>query len=174
MLEKSQSPFYPGQPVPVELVDIEPMSSAEMREFFQRAFETAAMTVDEDAMEILIRFSAGFPKIMHLIGDWAYWTDQDQRIDVDDAIEAVVDAAEDFGKKYVDQQVLAALRSIDYRSILAEITANQSSLVARLGGSPGAGSQRYRTRRRRARGPRGSSPGTRRGAGCNHGVEARL
>jgi hypothetical protein len=35
-----------------------------------------------------------------------------------------VDAAEDLGKKYVDQQILAALRSADYRSILAEITAN--------------------------------------------------
>ena len=82
------------------------------------------MTVDDDAMEVLARFSAGFPKIMHLVGDWAYWTDQDQRVDLDDAIAAVVDAAEDFGKKYVDQQVLAALRSADYRSILAEITTN--------------------------------------------------
>ena len=104
-----------------DVVDIELMSSGEMREFFHRAFEAAAMTVDEDAMELLVRFSAGFPKIMHLVGDWAYWTDQDQRIDGDDAIAAAVDAAEDFGKKYVDQQVLAALRSTDYRSILAEI-----------------------------------------------------
>lgn len=107
-----------------DVVDIELMSNAEMREFFQRAFEAAAMTVDDDAMEVLTRFSAGFPKIMHLIGDWAYWTDQDQRIDLDDAIAAIVDAADDFGKKYVDQQILAALRSADYRSILAEITAN--------------------------------------------------
>lgn len=44
--------------------------------------------------------------------------------DVIDALGAVIDAAEDFGRKHVDQQVLAALRSHDYRSILGKITDN--------------------------------------------------
>jgi hypothetical protein len=61
---------------------------------------------------------------MHLIGDWAYWNDQDLVIDQDDATTAVIDAAEDFGRKYVDQQVLAALKSQDYRSILSKITSD--------------------------------------------------
>src|SRR5262249_52216027 len=68
-----------------DVVDIELMSNPEMREFFHRAFDAASTTVDEDAMDLLVRFSAGFPKIMHLIGDWAYWTDQDQHIDDEDA-----------------------------------------------------------------------------------------
>jgi hypothetical protein len=61
---------------------------------------------------------------MHLIGDWAYWTDQDLVIDDDDALTAVIEAAEDFGRKYVDQQILAALRSPDYRSIPSKITSD--------------------------------------------------
>ena len=73
-------------------------------------------------MDELTHFSAGFPKLMHLIGDWAYWTASDRVVDKKTALRAVVDAAEDFGKKYVDQQVLAALRSQDYRSILTKIT----------------------------------------------------
>jgi hypothetical protein len=146
-MDKGQSPFYPGQPVPVELfvgrhaqldriihrgvgqverifdvIDIEPLSEDEMREFFQRAFDLAGTKVLDDGMRVLIRYSAGFPKVMHLIGDWAYWSDQDLVIDQDDALSAVIEAAEDFGRKYVDQQILAALRSQDYRSILSKIT----------------------------------------------------
>jgi len=36
-------------------------------------------------------------------------------------MKAVVRAADDVGKKFVDQQVYAALRSPDYRSILKKI-----------------------------------------------------
>jgi hypothetical protein len=105
-----------------DVIDIDPLSRGEMREFFQRAFELAGMTVSDAAMPILTEYSAGFPKVMHLIGDWAYWSDQDLIIDERDAITAVVEAADDFGRKYVDHQVLAALRSQDYRSILSKIT----------------------------------------------------
>ncbi|HEX2692003.1 MAG TPA: hypothetical protein VHN14_35585 [Kofleriaceae bacterium] len=34
---------------------------------------------------MLTSYSAGFPKVMHLIGDRAYWNDQDLVIDQDDA-----------------------------------------------------------------------------------------
>lgn len=107
-----------------DIIDLEPLSDDEMREFFQRAFELAGTKVLDDGMLVLTRYSAGFPKVMHLIGDWAYWSDQDLVIDQDDAIAAVIEAAEDFGRKYVDQQVLAALKSQDYRSILSKITSD--------------------------------------------------
>ena len=107
-----------------DVIDIEPLSDDEMREFFQRAFDLAGTRVLDGAMRTLTLYSAGFPKVMHLIGDWAYWTDQDLVIDEDDALTAVIEAAEDFGRKYVDQQVLAALRSQDYRSILSKITSD--------------------------------------------------
>jgi hypothetical protein len=107
-----------------DVIDIEALSEDEMREFFHRAFESVGMKVHDDAMDILTHYSAGFPRVMHLIGDWAYWTDQDLVVDREDALRAVIDAAEDFGRKHVDQQVLAALRSPDYRSILGKITGN--------------------------------------------------
>lgn len=111
-----------------DVIDIEPLSEGEMREFFQRAFELAGTTVLDEGMLVLTSYSAGVPKVMHLIGDWAYWSDQDLVIDQDDALTAVVEAAEDFGRKYVDQQVLAALRSQDYRSILSKITSGNRFL----------------------------------------------
>jgi hypothetical protein len=58
---------------------------------------------------------------MHLVGDAAFWLDQDEVISREDALRAVIAAADDVGKKYVDQQVYKALRSKDYHSILAKI-----------------------------------------------------
>jgi hypothetical protein len=58
---------------------------------------------------------------MHLLGDAAYWLDKDGVIDKDDALQAVIMAADEVGKKYVDQQVYKALRSKAYHSILSKI-----------------------------------------------------
>jgi len=104
-----------------DVVEVGAMNEREMNEFFQRAFDSVQMSVNEDAMQTMILWSAGFPKIMHLVGDAAYWIDKDGIVDRDDAIQAVLAAAEDVGKKYVDQQVYKALRSTDYHSILRKI-----------------------------------------------------
>jgi len=104
-----------------DVVEISTMTNDEMTQFFDRAFESVQMKVPADAMSVLTHYSAGFPKVMHLVGDEAYWLDRDGTVDRDDALAAVVAAADDVGKKYVDQQVYRALRSPDYRSILAKI-----------------------------------------------------
>lgn len=104
-----------------DVIDIEAMSEPEMREFFNKAYASVRMSVNENAMEIICRYSAGFPKIMHLVGDAAFWIDRDGVVDRDDAFRAVLTAAEEVGKKYVDQQVYKALRSADYHSILQKI-----------------------------------------------------
>jgi hypothetical protein len=104
-----------------DIVDIEPMTNNETEAFFQRAFSSVHFSVEPSALETMVHFSAGFPKIMHLIGDAAYWVDKDGIIDADDAASAVIAAADEVGKKYVDQQVYEALKSNDYRSILRKI-----------------------------------------------------
>jgi hypothetical protein len=104
-----------------DVVDIEPMSVPEMQDFFNKAFESVQIRVEPGAMEVITEYSAGFPKIMHLVGDAAFWLDQDGIITKDEALQAVVVAAEEVGRKYVDQQVYRALRSKDYHSILGKI-----------------------------------------------------
>jgi len=113
-----------------DVIEIAPMTDSEMKEFFTRAFESVQMKVEKEAMDILIHFSAGFPKIMHLVGDAAYWIDRDGVVDDEDAYDAVLAAAEDVGKKYVDQQVYRALRSEDYRSILRKIGSLSASSMS--------------------------------------------
>lgn len=104
-----------------DVIDIEPMSTEEMKTFFAKAFESVQIAIEPDAMDLMVEYSAGFPKVMHLVGDSAFWLDQDGVISKDDALVAVLMAADEVGKKYVDQQVYKALRSVDYHSILAKI-----------------------------------------------------
>jgi hypothetical protein len=104
-----------------DIVTIERMTDKEMMGFFRKAFESAHIQIEPRAMDMMTYYAAGFPKVMHLIGNAAYWLDRDGRIDEQDALSAVIWAAEEMGKRYVDKQVYAALRSADYRSILAKI-----------------------------------------------------
>ena len=104
-----------------DVVEIGAMDRREIEEFFRQAFESVHMSITDDSLELLVHFSAGFPKIMHLLGDAAYWLDKDGIIDKDDALDAVFIAADEVGKKYVDQQVYRALRSESYHSIMTKI-----------------------------------------------------
>ena len=121
--EKRREMIQKYQPIDriFDVVEISPMTEGEMKEFFTRAFEAVSMNVTEGGMGRLVHYSAGFPKIMHLVGDAAYWIDRDGIVDVDDAKFAVFEAAEEVGRKYVDQQVYRALHSKDYLSILAKV-----------------------------------------------------
>jgi hypothetical protein len=104
-----------------DVIDTEPLNLSETREFFARALESVQIKVEPQALDVLVRYSAGFPKIMHLIGDAVYWTDEDGVINEGDALHATLLAAQEVGQKYVDQQVYRALRSRDYHSILKKI-----------------------------------------------------
>lgn len=105
-----------------DIVEINPMTESEMKDFFNNAFQSQNIRVDGEAMPLLCRYSAGFPKVMHIVGDSTFWSDNDGVIDENDALEGVVVAAEDIGRKFVDQQVLKALRSEDYHSIMEKMS----------------------------------------------------
>lgn len=107
-----------------DIIEIEKMDQEEMEEFFTRSFAEAEMTVAPDAMASLTHYSAGFPKVMHVVGDEAYFADTDGAVDNEDAMRAVIRAADEIGRKFVDQQVYKALRSPDYHSILQKIASH--------------------------------------------------
>lgn len=121
--EKRREMIEQHQPVDrlFHVIDINPMNKQEIHQFFSHSCAKAEMQITDEALDIVIHYSAGFPKIMHLIGDAAYWIDQDNIIDRNDALKAVLIAAEEVGQKYVHQQVYKALRSADYHSILKKI-----------------------------------------------------
>src|SRR3989338_133748 len=116
-----------------DVIEIKPMDNSEMKEFFNKTFNSVNMQVEEAALSSLCRYSAGFPKLMHIIGDNIFWVNQDSLVDKDDAIRGILSAAEEIGKKFVDQQVLNALRSNDYRSILAKLAKENFDLSFKKG-----------------------------------------
>lgn len=105
-----------------DIVNVSPMGEAEIKDFYKKSFQSVGMEVEEAALSYFVKFSAGFPKIMHVIGDIVFWMDTDNTIDEHDAIQGIFNAAEEIGKKFVDQQVYRALRSKDYHSILKKLS----------------------------------------------------
>lgn len=104
-----------------DIVEIEPMNTDEMKDFFTKTFSEAGIRIEEDAMLLLCKNSAGLPKIMHIIGNAVFWASKSNVIDKKTATEGIFTAAEEVGRKFVDQQVYKALRSKDYHSILAKL-----------------------------------------------------
>jgi hypothetical protein len=105
-----------------DVIAVEPMSDSDARDFFKRAFGSVQISVDADAMDLLAYYSGGLPKIMHEIGDAAYYIDEDSRISANDAVEAVEQAADEVGRKYVEPGVVDALKSKAYHSILEKLS----------------------------------------------------
>lgn len=95
----------------------------EVRTFFRKAFEHARVTIDDDACEMLAEYSGGYPVLMQEIGDAAYRHDTNGRIDTLDALGGVFGAAEVVGQKYLNGEVVEAIKSDRYRSVLSKLAA---------------------------------------------------
>lgn len=104
-----------------DLVQVKRFEKSEVEEFFKKTFSKVNVTVKQDAMELLCRFSGGHPVFMHEIGDAVFKTDEDDDIDGKDAVRGIVRAAEAIGAKYIEPKVLATIRSDRYRGILKKI-----------------------------------------------------
>ena len=79
----------------------------------------------------MVRFSSGLPILMHEIGDSIFWRIKNKVVESDEAIDGIIDAAENVGKKYLDPKVYRAIRSKHYRSILRKVGSLLSSLPLR-------------------------------------------
>lgn len=112
-----------------EVAHIDVMSTEEMIEFFQRAFGQVNMRVEESGLHFLCHYSGGLPKLMHLAGEAAFWIAEEDVVDKEVAIRSIVAAAEDVGRKFVDQQVYRALRSEHYHNILDKLAKSDFDLV---------------------------------------------
>lgn len=60
----------------------------------------------DGAVRMMTFYSAGHPRVMHIIGDVAFWQDEDGVVDEEDTTRAIADSADEVGRKFVDRQVV--------------------------------------------------------------------
>lgn len=113
-----------------DIVEVGPLGDDEVRSFFKRAFDSANMSIDEEALILLVHYSGGLPKLMHELGDAVFWKDNDNAVDKDDAFGGLLEAAKIVGKKYFEP-ISKALQSKDYQSILKKLGGLDVSLTFR-------------------------------------------
>lgn len=104
-----------------DLVQIRPWTQDETQLFYVNAFSTVGISVDDDALDMLVRYAGGLPVLAHEIGDAVFKVDVDNRIDRQDALQGIVTAAEIVGRKHLEPQVFRAIRSARYRTILRKV-----------------------------------------------------
>lgn len=103
------------------VIEIDKLSDEEVKEFFQKAFNKAMIKTEKKAIELMVKYSGGLPILMQEIGDAVFWEDIDCHIDLNDATDGIISAAERIGKKYLDPKVYRAIRSTRYKSILRKL-----------------------------------------------------
>lgn len=104
------------------LTDVQPLSREETEEFYRKAFSSVNISIDDEALGFLSNISGGLPMLIQEIGDAVFWIDRDDQIDVNDGLAGVLSASEIVGEKHIDRQVLNAIRSDKYRSILNKMS----------------------------------------------------
>jgi len=87
------------------IIEIGPLFDKEVREFFERTFNSVNMKVERKAMKFMVHYSTGLPFLMQEIGDATFWIDEDGIIKDEDARRGIITAAEEIGKKYLDVKV---------------------------------------------------------------------
>ncbi|MBI5182781.1 MAG: ATP-binding protein [Nitrospinae bacterium] len=105
-----------------DIVDLPPMSKDESTQFFKIMFDKQGISIDQEAISLMIELSGGFPMLMHEVGDAVFWVNTDNRIDGKDAVGGILEAAKNVGKKYLDPQIYRAIGSETYRTILRKIS----------------------------------------------------
>lgn len=114
-----------------DLVEIKPWSDAETAQFFRETFQKAKAAADEEALDTMVECSGGLPVLAHEIGDAVWRKAAGLAVKRQEAIGGVLEAAEIIGHKLLEPQILQAIRSQRYRSILRKLAARPPGLAFR-------------------------------------------
>ncbi len=114
-----------------ELIDIEPWSDDEVRDFFSNSFHLANATISENDLRRLVLHTGGLPVLAHEIGDAVWRAARTREIRTADVSTGIATAAEVIGRKDLEPGVLKAVRSARYRAILGRIAATPRTRFTR-------------------------------------------
>ena len=106
------------------LVDIRPWSDEEATEFFSKTFQSVGMTVEDDALKFMVRYTGGLPVLGHEIGDAVFRVTEGEVVGPAAVTSGVVRAARIVGSKHIEPTVIEAIKSAKYKSILGKVSAS--------------------------------------------------
>ncbi len=104
-----------------EVIDINPWEIEETKEFYNKAFASAKVSVSEDALRVMSEFAGGLPVMAHEIGDAVWRLAVPPTATLETALLGVFAAAEQIGRKMFEPQVMQEVRSERYRTILRTV-----------------------------------------------------
>ena len=102
-------------------IELGRLSDGEVENFFDNTFSQAGIGVESDAKQVMVRYSSGLPVMMQEIGEAVFWEDRNSAVDIGDALEGVISATVNVGRKYLDPNVYEALGSERYQTIVGKL-----------------------------------------------------
>ncbi|MCL2114959.1 MAG: hypothetical protein FWH29_01925 [Methanobrevibacter sp.] len=104
-------------------IELKGLLNKEISDFFTNAFNKMGMSVDEEAMKTMVKYSSGLPNMMQEIGNGIfYMRNRDKNIITkDDAFSGVLFAGDEIGKKYLQPLLDSSIRSPQYLDIFERI-----------------------------------------------------
>ncbi|MBN1943414.1 MAG: ATP-binding protein [Phycisphaerae bacterium] len=110
-----------------DIIEVNPLENDEVSDFFVKAYASVNMSVEKDALQHLVFYSGGLPKLMHELGDAVYWINTDDIVQRKDVVPGIITAADIVGRKYFEP-IREALHSVDYHSILKKLGSSETGL----------------------------------------------
>ena len=100
--------------------EIGSLENDEVRDFFIRSFNQVGMTIDDDALNLMLHFSSGHPTMMQEIGAGIYWTCEEDNVSYEDAFKGIIRAGEEIGIKYLKSSLDSSILSDKYLNIFTK------------------------------------------------------
>ena len=79
------------------------------------------MSIDEDALNLMVHFSSGHPTMMQEIGAGIYWICESKSISREYAFRGIVRAGGEIGIKYLQSSLDSSIRSNKYLNIFNKL-----------------------------------------------------
>jgi predicted ATPase len=112
---------YPPIASIFQVMELAPLSEAESKNLLQKSFASIPMNYQEEALNMIVMHSGGFPLLLHEISDAVYWCDSDGVIDKKDVIDGLIMAANNLGNKQFRHLLYQRIRNPVYRKFLFQL-----------------------------------------------------
>ncbi len=99
------------------------LTDDEVDNFFTDIFNENNITIDEEALNLMIKFSSGLPLMMQQIGESIFWNINNNSIDIETAYKGIFSAANEISEKQI-KPILNILNSEDCNVIMNYLVEN--------------------------------------------------